>query len=248
MLGATRTLYGLARDGNAPKIFLKTNRFGIPWVCVALFGASISLGYMTLSNTPNIVFTWLQDLVSVAILLNWLVICIVYLRFYYGCRKQGISRNELPWKAPLQPYATWISFVGFVLLLLTGGYTTFIHGQWVSALPALSMSISWHRARWSDESFVSSYINIPIIFLLYFGYKFIRKTKLVSLSEMPIRQFMDIARDNPEAPLPRPTGWRRFNILWSWMSLLIWSWLKLQINYQLAENFFVVFIKVCSIL
>jgi len=32
MLTSSRALYGLAREGHAPKIFLRVNRFGIPWV------------------------------------------------------------------------------------------------------------------------------------------------------------------------------------------------------------------------
>lgn len=118
----------MAREGHAPKIFLRTNRFGIPYVAVGLFVLFISLGYMTLSSGADTVFNWLQDLVSVALIVNWLTICAVYLRFYYACKKQGISRSELPWKAPFQPYAAWISLIMFIILLLTGGYTTFIHG------------------------------------------------------------------------------------------------------------------------
>jgi amino acid transporter len=30
---ATRTLYGMAKDGNAPRIFTKCNKRGVPW-CV----------------------------------------------------------------------------------------------------------------------------------------------------------------------------------------------------------------------
>lgn len=56
-------------------------------------------------------------------------ICTVYLRFYYAMKKQGVSRDELPWKGPLQPYAAWTSLISITILLLTGGYTTFIHGQ-----------------------------------------------------------------------------------------------------------------------
>jgi amino acid transporter len=84
---------------------------------------------MTLSDSASIVFNWLQDLVSVSTLLNWLTITIVYLRFYYGCKKQGISRTELPWMAPFQPYAAWLATISFSVLLLTSGYSVFIHGQ-----------------------------------------------------------------------------------------------------------------------
>ncbi|RFU30926.1 hypothetical protein B7463_g5407, partial [Scytalidium lignicola] len=197
LLSGSRTLYGMAREGHAPKIFLRVNRFGIPYVAVTFLSLFICLGYMTLSDSASTVFGWLQDLVSVAALVNWTVITIVYLRFYYGMKKQGISRSDLPWKAPFQPYAAWMSFIAFSILLIFGGYVVFIHGEW------------------NTETFVSSYINIPIIFVLYFGYKLIKKTKIVPLSELPIRHFLDIANANPEPPAVPQTGWRRFNILWS---------------------------------
>ncbi|PMD44336.1 amino acid permease-like protein [Hyaloscypha variabilis F] len=203
LLGSSRTLYGkswetgMAREGHAPKIFLRTSRMGIPYVAVTFISMFIAFGYMTLSDGASVVFGWLQDLVSVAALIGWMVICTVYLRFYYGCKVQGIDRYELPWKAPFQPYAAWLSLVSFALLLLTGGYTVFIRGNW------------------DNETFVSSYINIPIFIILYFGYKFIKKTKIIPLAEIPIRHFIAIANANPEAPAKPVVGWRRFNILWS---------------------------------
>ncbi|KAK5123928.1 hypothetical protein LTR85_002125 [Meristemomyces frigidus] len=197
LLSGSRTLYGLAQEHKAPKFFGRVNRFGIPWISVVFLALWVCLGYMSLSNGAATVFSWLQDLVSVSALVNWTIICIVYLRFYYAMKKQGISRDRLPWKAPLQPYVAWIAAVSFVVLLLTGGYTTFIHGEW------------------DTETFVSSYINIPIIFGLYFGYKWWKKTSLVPLSEAPIMKYIEIAERNPEPP-PKPvTGLRRFNILWS---------------------------------
>lgn len=119
----------MAREGHAPSLFTRVNRFGVPYLAVSLYGLFMCLGYMTLSRTAAEVFNWLQDLVSIATLVNWMVICVVYLRFFYGCKKQGISRKELPWAAPFQPYITWISLTLFILLLLTGGFTTFIHTQ-----------------------------------------------------------------------------------------------------------------------
>lgn len=91
----------------------------------------MALGYMSLSSTAEAVFTWLQDLVACAQIMSWLVICTTYLRFYYAMKKQGISRSRLPWAAPLQPYAAWMTLIALIIILLTGGYTTFIHGQYV---------------------------------------------------------------------------------------------------------------------
>ncbi|KAK4497864.1 hypothetical protein PRZ48_010519 [Zasmidium cellare] len=197
LLNGSRVLYGLAREGRAPAIFKRTSRFGIPYVSVAFLSLFICLGYMTLSNTASEVFGWFQDLVSVSALVNWTIICTVYLRFFYAMKKQGISRDRLPWKGWGQPYLAWIGVFAFILLLLTGGYTTFIDGHWDS------------------ETFVSSYINIPIIFVLYFGFKFIKKTKIIPLDQVPVMKFIEIADNNPEPPAKPVTGWRRFNILWS---------------------------------
>jgi amino acid transporter len=43
---SSRALYGLAYRGHAPKIFLKTNKTGLPWVCVLLGGAFSLLSFM----------------------------------------------------------------------------------------------------------------------------------------------------------------------------------------------------------
>lgn len=69
--------------------------------------------------------------------------------------------------------------------------------------------------RWSTETFVSSYINIPIFIVLYFGYKLVRKTKIVHLEDVPILKYLEIAENNPEPPAAPIVEWRRFNILWS---------------------------------
>jgi amino acid transporter len=153
---------------------------------------------MTLSNSASTVFTWLQDIVAIATLVNWMTICTVYLRFHYGCKKQGIDRHtELPWAAPLQPYSTWFSLIVFTILFLTGGYSTFIHNHW------------------DTETFVSSYLNLPAIIILYFGYKYIKKTKIVPLEEIPIRPFIEHYRRNPEPLPPAKRGLQKINILWS---------------------------------
>jgi amino acid transporter len=196
MLVGTRTLYGLAQEGHAPKVFTGLNRFGVPWLSVAAVGSFLALGYMTLSSAASVVFDWLQELVSAASLVHWINIEIIYLRFYYGCKTQNIHRTELPWKSPFQPYAAWFALVGFSVILITGGFYVFIDGNW------------------SPQTFVSSYFNIPLIFILYFGYKFWQKTRLVPLDEIPIRGFLHLANENPEATPPPTTGWRKLNILW----------------------------------
>lgn len=197
MLTGSRVLFGMANAGQAPKLFRRLNRFSIPWIAVGLLSIFMALGYMTLQSTASTVFTWLQDLVAISTLTDWIIVLITYLRFYYGCKAQGIDRKrELPWAAPLQPWLSWASLMLFLCLLLTSGYTVFIHGHW------------------NTETFISSYFNIPFTLSLYIGYKVWHKTKIIPLHDVPIRGFIDVAISNPEELEPKKTGWRRLNVLW----------------------------------
>lgn len=196
MLGGSRVLVGLANHGRAPKFFTRLNRFSVPWIAICLYGLFMCLGYMSLSATASTVFDWLQDLVSITTLTNWMTILITYLRFYYGCKKQGIPRKSLPWATPLQPYISWAALIILSLFLITGGYSTFIKGHW------------------DNETFVSSYINIPLFLILYFTYKFVCKTKIVPLEDIPIQPFIDIANRNIEPPQKPKRGLAKLNILW----------------------------------
>ncbi|SPJ91011.1 related to general amino acid permease [Fusarium torulosum] len=196
MMSYIRYLFGLAKNGHAPKVFLRINRFGIPWVAATLFTVFMALGYLATSNGAAQVFTWLQDLLSTAILVNWSVILITFLRFYYGCRKQCISRKELPYQSPFQPYYAWASLLMCILLLVTGGWRTFLKG------------------RWDTQAFVSAYFNVPFVLVLYLGYKHIKKTKIIPLDQIPIRPLLEIAHADPSPPLKSKKGWRKLNILW----------------------------------
>ncbi|KAJ6033954.1 uncharacterized protein N7446_007750 [Penicillium canescens] len=168
ILGGSRVLVGLAMNGQAPKFFTRLNRFTVPWVAISFYGLFMCLGYMSLSATASTVFEWLQDLVSITTLTNWLSILV-----------------------------TWASLIMLTLLLITGGYSTFIKGHW------------------DKETFISSYINIPLFLILYFGYKFIRKTKIIPLEDIPIQPFIDIANRNPEPQPKLKKGLHKLNILWN---------------------------------
>lgn len=56
LLNSSRTLYGLAQEGRAFKIFKRTNRLGIPYVAVGFMSLFICLGYMTLVRTYSFIF------------------------------------------------------------------------------------------------------------------------------------------------------------------------------------------------
>ncbi|KAH8703642.1 putative amino acid permease [Talaromyces proteolyticus] len=196
ILAGTRTLYGLALKGHAPKFFLWTTPYGIPYMCVALQVTFSFLSYMCVSNEALTVFYWFVDLTAAGVLISWITIALNHIRLMKALKKQGISPTELPWHNFWTPYGSWFALVACIIILLTGGFTVFTEGNW------------------NPSSFVSSYLDIPLVLVVYGGYKLIRNTNFVSLEEIPIRQAIEAARNDPDNVPIKVTGWERFNILW----------------------------------
>ena len=97
LLAGTRVLYGLAIKGQAPKIFLRTTKWGIPYMCVLIQTLFMFLAFMTVSNGALTVFYWFIDLVGCGVLISWSAILYNHLRLMAAMKKQGISPKELPW-------------------------------------------------------------------------------------------------------------------------------------------------------
>lgn len=56
--------------------------------------------------------------------------------------------------------------------------------------------------------------DIPLVLSFYLGYKFIKKTKLVPLHDIPITQALYEAENDVENVPVRTSKWSRFNIIW----------------------------------
>ncbi|KAE8551234.1 hypothetical protein EYB25_007470 [Talaromyces marneffei] len=180
ILAGTRTLYGLAVKGHAPKFFLWTTPYGIPYMCVAAQIAFSFLGYMCVSNDALNVFYWLLDLTAAGVLVCWITISLNHIRLIQALKIQGYPLHVLPWHNSWTPYGSWFALVSCVIILLTGGFTVFTSGNW------------------DPSSFVSSYLDIPLVLVAFGVYKFLRRTKYVSLRDIPIAQALEEARNDPE--------------------------------------------------
>ncbi|KAG5648120.1 hypothetical protein DXG03_006074 [Asterophora parasitica] len=116
---SSRALYGLALAGNAPRIFLKTSKNGLPYASI-IFSSSFSfLAYMSVNSGAGKVFNWFSNMTAVAGLITWFSISVTYLRFYRGMQVQGYDRSKLPFSSKLQPYAAC-------------GWKVFLRDQWAT--------------------------------------------------------------------------------------------------------------------
>lgn len=197
LLAGTRVLYGLAIKGQAPKVFLRTTRWGAPYVCVLLQTAFMFLAFMSLSSGALTVFYWLVDLVGCGVLISWIAILVNHLRLHAALKKQGISRTELPWSNSWTPYASAAALALSVIILLTNGFAVFTKGGW------------------DPTSFVSAYLDIPLVLAAYLGWKFFKKTKIVALEDIPLAEVLAAARKEDELYELEKRGWRKYiSFLW----------------------------------
>ncbi|KAJ5306876.1 hypothetical protein N7508_005891 [Penicillium antarcticum] len=197
ILAGTRTLYGLAIKGHAPKIFLRTSKWGVPYMCVLLQILFSLLAYMCVSNGAMNVFWWFVDLTAAGTLVSWITIALNHIRLLQAMDKQGIPATALPWHNRITRYTSWFALISCVIILLTGGFVVFTKGNWDPA------------------SFVSSYLDIPLVLLAYGGYKLIRRTRIIPLSQVPVQLAIDEANEDPEnVPIKKDSIWAKMNILW----------------------------------
>ncbi|MCO5565851.1 hypothetical protein L7F22_019526 [Adiantum nelumboides] len=198
LLAGTRTLYSLAIKGQAPKIFLRTSPWGVPYVCVLFNTAFMFLAFMALSNSALTVFFWLVDLTAAGVLVSWSAILFNHIRLNQAMKKQGISRTELPFHNSWTPYSSPIALALCLIILFTGGFKTFTKGNW------------------STSTFISAYLDIPLVIAAYLLWKFIKGTKIVSLEDIPLRAALDDIVEHPEPAQLKKKGWLRYlTLLWS---------------------------------
>lgn len=148
---SSRSLYSMSLVGNAPRLFQRCNRWGVPYITVgvsALFGL---LAYMNISSNGGTVFNWLVSVLNESGFISWIVCCVVYLRFRAARTAQGIE--DLPYKSWLQPYGAWFALVIVVLLALLNGFACFFPGNFTAS------------------GFLTAYLGIPVFVLLYAGHK-----------------------------------------------------------------------------
>jgi amino acid transporter len=127
---ASRSLFGLALEGKAPKILTKCTKQGVPFYCVGIVLLIALLSFLQLGENSAVVLNWFVSLVTASQLINFSVMCFTFLRFYKACQVQGLDRNTLPYKGRFQPYAAWYGLVTTFIMTFVGGYTVFLKGQW----------------------------------------------------------------------------------------------------------------------
>ena len=109
-----RMLYSLSQQGNAPKIFGKLNKNGIPVVGV-LGSSAITLLAVVLNYLfPGKIILYLMAVAVIAGIISWSVIVLVNLKFH---KILGVSTKDLEFKSPWYPYSNYLCMVFLIMIV-----------------------------------------------------------------------------------------------------------------------------------
>ena len=177
---ASRMLHAMAIRGNAPKFFSKVAKNGVPVYAVWATGLIAALSFFSSIVGEGKIYWIFYNASGVSGFIIWLGIAICHYRFRRAWVAQGHKVADLKYQSKFYPF-------GPIFAMITITIVIFGSNIWV---------FSSTDTFWFD--FVTSYILIPLTPILYFAYKFIKKTKIVPLTECDFTMPAETADDEGE--------------------------------------------------
>ena len=116
----SRMLYGLAKQGNAPKSLMSVDRRGVPVAAIGISALATALCVLINYLMPGKAFELLMALVVSTLVINWAMIILAHLKFRKVKRLQGI---EPKFKAFWYPFSNYLC-LAFMLAVLVIMYLT----------------------------------------------------------------------------------------------------------------------------
>ena len=169
---ASRTLYGLAKEGKAPKIFKKTDARGVPIYALGMSSAFCLLAYLVVTTSSYKVFGYFTAMVTIFGLLTWIAILITHISFVRARHAQGVTNDQIAYVAPLGMWGSVGALIFCILIALFRGFPTL---AWkATAKPGTPFDYS---------TFITTYLGIPVFIILFLGYKIFFKTSWLKPEE-----------------------------------------------------------------
>ena len=167
--GSSRTLAALADRNQAPKILGYIDRSGRPLVAILFSSAFGLICYVVAagSDARNQAFNWMIAISGLASIFTWASICFCHIRFRKAWEMAGHTLDELAFKSQATVWGSWLGLIMNILILIaqfwTGiapiGYGDLTAGERV-------------------ETFFEVYLAVPIVLVMYLGYKIFFKTSI----------------------------------------------------------------------
>jgi len=111
----SRMLYGLAEQGDAPRVLMKVNRRGVPVLAIAVSALVTLLCVLVNYLAPKNALELLMSLVVASLLINWAMISLAHLKFRKAMTLQGVVPG---FKAFWYPFSNYLCLAFVVLILV----------------------------------------------------------------------------------------------------------------------------------
>lgn len=134
VFGAGRMLFGMSSRGQAPQVFQKISKNGVPWMTVVVMAGVLLIGVLLNYLIPENVFLIIASIATFATVWVWLMILLSQVAMRRKMSKEQIKALDFPvigW--PYAP-AFAIAFMLFILAMM---------GYFPDSRPALYVGITW---------------------------------------------------------------------------------------------------------
>jgi yeast amino acid transporter len=172
---SSRTLYSLAKEGNAPSLFARTSRRGVPIYALALSGALACIAFMNVSESSTVVFGYFVNLVTIFGILTWISILVTHICFVRARIAQGLTKTQMPYTAPLGAIGSAIALFLCIIITIFKNFDVFIRN-----------SQRTYGPNFDYRGFITGYLGIPIYLVMIFGHKILKQTKGIKPSEVDL--------------------------------------------------------------
>lgn len=139
VFGAGRMLFGMANHGQAPKVFQKLSRNGVPWMTVVVMAGVLLVGVVLNYLIPENIFMIIASIATFATVWVWLMILLSQVAMRRKLSTAEIKALDFPiigW-----PYAPAFAIVFLLFILAMIGY-------FPDSRPAIYVGAGWLALLW----------------------------------------------------------------------------------------------------
>ena len=160
---SSRMLYAMALRNQAPKFLSKVSKRGVPYLAVCATGLIGALAFLTSIIGQGKVYYIFYNASAQTGFIIWLGIAMAHYRFRKAWHAQGHTLDELKFRAKFYPIAPIMAIVLSLVVIFGANYFVFQDFNWGDLL--------------------IYYGFFPAFVIIYLGFKFYNKTKIVPLKE-----------------------------------------------------------------
>jgi histidine transporter len=120
VFGAGRMMYGLAKQGQAPKGFAQLSAHGVPWMTVLVMGAALLCGVVLNYLIPENVFLLIASIATFATVWVWLMILVTQIAMRRSMSAEEVAQLKFP--VPFWPVAPIVATLFMVFVFGVLGY------------------------------------------------------------------------------------------------------------------------------